>query len=255
MMKSIRRRAKREKHVTFEYTGDNDEDIPSNVTNVRILSGVSKIEDTAFINRVRLVSITFPSTTDTIMLEAFYHCNSLREVALNEGIKTIGFDAFFHCKSLESITIPSTVNEIGQHVFESCINLRTVVLNEGLKKIDGFAFASCTSLQSITLPSTITAIRSYAFTGCDRLREIVILNPSANDIINNHHIIRQVMVACISVRKLNFPNLSARLENISKIDHWSNVIGDKIDEIPQIVRIVVVFLSRLETEETWLIGS
>jgi len=42
------------------------------------------------------------------------------------------------------------------------------------------------------------------------------------------------MIVCISVRKLNFPNLSKRLENIINIDQYD--IEDKIDAIPQIVR-------------------
>lgn len=49
-----------------------------------------------------------------------------------------------------------------------------------------------------------------------------------------HSIIKQVMIVCISVRKLNFPNLSKRLENIINIDQYD--IEDKIDAIPQIVR-------------------
>jgi len=60
----------------------------------------------------------------------------------------------------------------------------------------------------------------------------VILNESLDRGLS---IIKQVMIACISVRKLNFPGLSKHLENIS-IDHWSDEIEDKIDAIPQIVR-------------------
>ena len=106
-------------------------------------------------------------------------------------------------------------------------------MNEGLKKVDFYGFACCTSLQSITLPSSLTTIGSYAFTGCNRIREVVILNERSYD---RGIIIKQVMLTCISVRKLNFPKLSTRLENISKIDHWSNDIEDKIGAIPQIVR-------------------
>ena len=231
MMKSIKRKSKRdEKHITFEYTGDNEEDIPNNVTHVRVLHGVTTI-NTVFHNRVRLESISLPSTIDEIGDGAFMQCNNLREVVFNDGVEMIGYAAFYICKSLESITLPSTLNEIGLSAFQNCTKLKTVVLNEGLKKIDSQAFKNCTSLQGITLPSTVTTIRFHAFTGCNMLREIVILNES-----DRHDIIKQVMRACISVRKLNFPNLSTRLENIIKIDHWSDVIVDKTDAIPQIVR-------------------
>ena len=44
MLKSIIKRSKREKHITFVYTGNNGEDIPINVTHVRVLYGVTKID-------------------------------------------------------------------------------------------------------------------------------------------------------------------------------------------------------------------
>ena len=160
-------------------------------------------------------------------------CNNLKEVVLSDSIKKIGSSAFYVCKSLESITVPSTVLEIGVGVFSRCSSLRTVVLNEGLNRINKFAFSNCTHLQSITLPSTLTSVGDYAFEGCNMLREIVILNESLDRGIS---IIKQVTLACISARKLNFAGLSTRLENIVKIDYWSDVIRDKIDAIPHIVR-------------------
>ena len=136
MLSSIIRRNKREKHVTFEYTGNNEQDIPTNVTHVRVLPGVSKLEDMVFVNRVRLVNITFPSTIVEIGEEAFYNCSNLREVDLhNNGLKKIRDRVFYDCRLLESITLPSTLLEIGKYAFNFCNNLRTVVLNEGLKKI------------------------------------------------------------------------------------------------------------------------
>jgi len=231
MLKSIKRKSKSEKYITFEYTGNNEEDIPINATHVRVLPGVTKIDDGAFCGRSRLESITLPFTVVEIGEDAFAYCNNLREVVFKDGIKKIGDRVFYECRSLESITLPSTLLEIGKYAFAACNNLRTVVLNEGLKKVDFYGFACCTSLQSITLPSTLTTIGSYAFTGCNRIREVVILNESVD-----RGIIKKVMLTCISVRKLNFPKLSTRLKNISKIDHWSNVIRDKIDAILQIVR-------------------
>ena len=233
MLKSILGRSESEKHITFEYTGNNEEDIPNNVTHVRVLSGVTKIKDMAFYDRTRLESITFSSTVVDIGQDAFHNCSNLREVNLqNNGLKKIRDRVFHDCRSLESITLPSTLLEIGKYAFAGCNNLRTVALNEGLKKVDFYGFACCESLRSVTLPSTLSTIGSYAFTGCNRIREVVILNERSHD----HGIIKQLMITCISVRKLNFPKLSTRLENVSKIDHWSDVIEDKIATIPQIVR-------------------
>jgi len=233
-MKSIKRRTKRdEKHITFEYTGETNEDIPTNVTHVQVLQGVTTIVIMAFYNRVRLECITLPSTIVEIGQRAFANCSNLKEVVFNDGIKKIGYRAFYNCRSLESITLPSTVTEIGAEAFSSCAHLRMLGLNEGLNKIKNHGFAYCTSLQSVTLPSTLTVIGDYTFSGCDRLREIVILNESLDRGVS---IIKQVMITCISARKMNFPGLSTRFENIFNIDYWSDVIDEKVDTIPQIVR-------------------
>jgi len=88
-MNSIIRRSKRERHITFEYTGNNEEDIPNNVTHVRVLHGVTKINDRAFARRSRLESITFPSTVVEIGQEAFDNCPNLKQIVFNEGIRRL----------------------------------------------------------------------------------------------------------------------------------------------------------------------
>ena len=72
MLKSIKRRTK---HITFEYTGDNEEDSPKNVTHVRVLSGVTKITNSAFQDRVRLESISLPPTV--VDLGVGHSCNAI----------------------------------------------------------------------------------------------------------------------------------------------------------------------------------
>lgn len=107
MLKRMKRRSKRERHITFEYTGDNEEDIPNNVTHVRVLHGVTKIKRVAFhagVKRTsRLQSISFSSTVVEIGQEAFMFCDSLRELVFNEGLKIIGSRAFCGCGGVESL--------------------------------------------------------------------------------------------------------------------------------------------------------
>jgi len=75
MLKSIIGRSKSEKHITFEYTGNNEEDIPNNATHVRVLPGVTKIEDRAFQNRVSWKALVYhPPLT---RLEQWHSCNAI----------------------------------------------------------------------------------------------------------------------------------------------------------------------------------
>jgi len=137
--------------VEYEYTGrDHRNDIPKNVTHLRIHPSVTEIEDYAFHGKLRL-----------------------KEVVLNDGLWVIGSDAFAYCTSLHKISIPSTVTKIDYSAFGSCTGLKEVVFNEGLMCIEGGAFRECKSLQSVRIPSTVTEIGRNAFNSCNSLRELV----------------------------------------------------------------------------------
>jgi len=174
--------------VMFQYNGyignDHEEEVPNNVTHVRCLPSVVSINH-----------------------EAFYHCKSLREVVLNEGLKEIENHAFTRCTSLQSITLPSTVTMIGSNAFASCESLIEVELIDGLREIGEYAFDGCNSLQSITLPSTIEINRG-AFNSCRGLSEVV-LNEGVQDIkyatFNN----------CISLERITIPS------TVTEIDQYA----------------------------------
>ena len=134
----------------FEYTG-NGQIIPKDVVRVRFHPSVVKVDD-----------------------KAFYKCNRLKEVILNEGLQYIGQDAFGECTSLTNITLPSTVTEIGMASFYECKKLKTICLNENLLWIGDYAFNRCDSLESITLPSTVMDIGNSAFSKCISLNEVVL---------------------------------------------------------------------------------
>ena len=131
------------------YTGQSTDEIPRNVTHVRVDLFVKDIG-----------------------MEAFQCCHHLVNVELNEGLERIGWSAFSGCTSLTSIRIPSTVREIGVGAFFRCSQLTNVEFNEGLERIYSWAFSWCTSLESITIPSTVREIGNVAFQGCSQLRNV-----------------------------------------------------------------------------------
>ena len=103
---------------------------------------------------------------------AFWGCDKLIELQLNEGLKVIGERAFQRCRSLRSVTLPSSVTELGSFAFADCSGLFKLQLNEGLKVIGFEAFSECTALRSVTIPSSVTKWGSRAFYGCIGLDEL-----------------------------------------------------------------------------------
>jgi len=130
----------------FIYTGQSRDDIPRNITHVRIDPSVKSIGPAVF-----------------------SACTQLMHVELCDGLERIGFMAFFGCTSLASISIPSTVGVIAGFAFHGCTQLMNVELCDGLERIDDGTFCSCTSLRSISIPSSVTYIDKDAFKECPQL--------------------------------------------------------------------------------------
>jgi hypothetical protein len=100
----------------------------SGLTSVQIENGVTYIPDAAFAH-TNISELILPSSVETIGRHAFYNCQELRSVSLNEGLVTIGsasFGAFKACTKLTEIVIPHTVTTINDFVFEGCESLEKV---------------------------------------------------------------------------------------------------------------------------------
>ncbi|EJK45925.1 hypothetical protein THAOC_35438 [Thalassiosira oceanica] len=85
--------------------------------------------------------ITLPSTVTELGRGAFFGCNRLIELQLNEGLRIVGEPAFQLCAALRSVTIPSTVTELGD-AFCNCRNLSEVILQGG-KRLLNEEFVDC----------------------------------------------------------------------------------------------------------------
>ncbi|WP_343339056.1 hypothetical protein TPELB_14060 [Terrisporobacter petrolearius] len=104
---------------------------------------------------------------------AFYSCQKLTKVELDQGLKEIKARAFMTCTLLESIEIPETVEELGQSVFAGCEKMKSAKLpSKSLKTIPKSLFNGCKSLESIEIPEGITVLKDSVFTNCVSLKEI-----------------------------------------------------------------------------------
>jgi hypothetical protein len=243
----------------FIYTGQSCEEIPRDVTHVKVVDlsvkvineeafagctrlrsvelceGLEIIDDRAFKECTSLRSIHIPSTVKEIREGAFEDCFALRNVELLEGLEWIREMAFSECISLERITIPSTVKVIHQMVFIGCNRLMNVELNEGLELIEGEAFEDCSSLERIIVPSTVDYIAGDAFEGCERLVAVEFCD-EIEQFVNEaslHWWNNGILKA--SLRTYSFlveGNIPARLDTI-KVRAWKKNIHNLLQRIPE----------------------
>ena len=154
----------------------------SNITDIVIEEGVTKICDFAFHYCTDLTSITLPKSLIKIGDQVFGSCEQLMNVYYNGTIEDwckIDFSSsdsnpmryaehFYMLDEnneyyeVTEIEIPSTIVRIKTYQFYGFDNLRNVTIPEGVKVIEANAFNSCTKLSTITLPSTLRSIDNSA---------------------------------------------------------------------------------------------
>ena len=178
-------------HDKHLYSNDNTE-----ITEVVIPEGVTRIEKLAFRDAVFVTSVTLPSSVTYIGEQAFRGMKSLTSINIPQGIISIKSSAFQDCKVLPSITVPNSVTEIDQNAFAGCNNLESISIGRGLKSIDGTAFNDCyrltyvtllcdsvstwfkerASIQRVVIGNSVTNIDSQAFQGCSKLSTVTFSN-------------------------------------------------------------------------------
>lgn len=102
---------------------------------------VTSIANYAFLNS-KITGITFSDTVKSIGWWAFYNCDNLKTIKLNNGLQKIGYAAFMNCDSLNSIIVSATVYEIGTDAFA-----RTCITQDNINDIYS---NKCVSYQNYT---------------------------------------------------------------------------------------------------------
>lgn len=169
-----------------------DIEVPRNVN----VYPVKKIGYEAFKYNKATVSVTLPNTVKEIDEKAFYDCESLMHINL-ENVVRIGDNAFLYCKNLMDITLSENIEYLGKYIVSGtaldnsvrngALYLGNVLydyrLNEGETSFtikDGTtyiakeAFEYSGYLTSVVIPDSVKIIDDEAFYSCYKLENIQI---------------------------------------------------------------------------------
>lgn len=151
--------------LTISGTGEIDSHpwTASEVKQVVIQKGITRIGVSSFRGCKNLVDITIPDSVTVIGERAFQECISLTSIKIPEGVTSINEWTFYNCSNLMRIECPQSVTSIGGCAFWKCANLKSFTIPENVTSIGGSAFLGCSSLTSIIIPGGITSIESYVF--------------------------------------------------------------------------------------------
>lgn len=108
-----------------------------NDADFKVLKGLSTL------SKLNLENVKVITPLNSIPESAFSNCVNLNEIQLPRDIINIGSYAFSGCKNIKSIEIPDKVVVIKTMAFIQCENLKKIILPISLKEIEYRAFFSC----------------------------------------------------------------------------------------------------------------
>ena len=167
-----------------------------NPETVKIRKGTRLIAECAFYRSEgsKLKTLSLPASVKYINDNAFYNCKRLVSVKLSKSVRKIGDGAFTGCSGIKSFSVdksnkyyacasgvlfnkkktvliaypakkastsyklPKSVVRIKMNAFGYAKKLKKVELNSKLKYIDVYAFLNCTALKSVTVPKSVKHI-------------------------------------------------------------------------------------------------
>lgn len=137
------------------------------ITSVTLGAGIKEIGEYAFSGCKNLESVILSDNVLGISAHAFDGCSALTNVAFNNGLASIGQYAFANCTSLTTVNLPEELILIGMFAFANNRSLKEINFGSKLKEIGDSAFENATSLISVRLPSSVNKLNDYVFNNCD----------------------------------------------------------------------------------------
>ena len=159
----------------------------TNLTSVDIPNSVTWIGPNSFA-RTGLTSVTIPNSVTTICDCAFFECDNLNSVSINDLSAWCNIDfsselsnplyyakhLIFKDKDIDIMEIPNGVERVNQYAFINCIGLSSVTIPNSVTSIGQRAFQDCIGLTAVSIPNSMAEIGYAAFVGCNNLTSIIV---------------------------------------------------------------------------------
>lgn len=146
--------------------------VDDTVTNLVIPSTISGksvvgIKSKAFYGNTSLVSVTIPSSVQTIDTYAFGLCENLTTVkvqtdSLKRGL-SLGRNVFSSCSSLKSVDLSDRTTYLGPDCFYNCYSLSKIVIPNSVTGGISNAFEECRSLTIYASSTNCSRFANYSY--------------------------------------------------------------------------------------------
>lgn len=154
----------------------------TSLASVEIGEGVKEMGSGVFAGCTSLKNISLDkSNTNFIMdkgalydidkVKLYQYCPGRKDYiyTMPDSVLDVGKYAFWGCQNLEKVVLNNNIAELSGYSFSNCRSLKTIEMPYSLSTIDVKAFEDCISLTEVTLPASIQNIHNTAFDGCINL--------------------------------------------------------------------------------------
>ncbi len=154
----------------------------TSLSTVEIGSGVNEMGTGVFAGCISLKNISLDSGNDSFvvdkgalydkdMTKLYQYCPGRKDYTYNmpDSIESIGKYAFWGCQSLETVVLNNNIGAIPGYAFSNCRSLKTIEIPYAVSSIGAKAFEDCISLTEADLPMSLQYIHDTAFDGCINL--------------------------------------------------------------------------------------
>ncbi len=210
----------------FIYMGG-DQEVPEDVTHVRVHKSVKIIRRDAFnsSNCKNLVSIEMHDGVEIIGAWAFNGC-SLRGIKM-AGVRVVETEAFLYCRALADVVFGDKLETIGEWAFADT-PLRTIKIPK-VRVIEEGAFAECDQLMDVELSEDLERIEDFAFGNCPRLRRIAF--PLKDNLLGNNNLFKN----CHELSQVKLVGGIHKTISSLILESWRHEMNDEIDRINQVL--------------------
>ncbi len=117
----------------------------AHIKNLVVGNGVKRVQGGAFLKCDELENLDFVSGISDCWLGdlAFNECQSMKHIALAEGIVSLGARCFYNSQHLESIRLPESLKYMGNNSMSLCLALTSITIPRNVEKIGKSAFYRC----------------------------------------------------------------------------------------------------------------
>ena len=106
---------------------------------------------------------------DSIAYQAFWRCDSIKELTIPKAFTKIANYAFMYCDSLKKLTY--NTNAIGS-TFSNHRSLKQIEIGDNVTSLANWAFGGCSDLEEVTFGESVKTVGSNAFAGCSKLKKV-----------------------------------------------------------------------------------